>query len=661
MRNLRFFAFGVLLFAVAARVPGDPSVTGIQNRAPLAPDVFLPLPLGTVKPAGWLKDQLQIQASGLSGHLEEFWPDLSSDSAWLGGKGEGWERGPYYVDGLLPLAYLLDDDKLIGRARRWVDWALNNQRPDGGIGPAKNLDWWPNMIMLKALTQFQEVTGDKRVIPFLQHYVAYQLAHIKERPLYEWAKFRWQDEVLSLIWLFDRTGDKNCLELARILHEQGYKWNEQFEHFGYTDKVSKANADLRSHGVNNAMALKASAVWSVISGSDADRKAAYHMIDELDQYHYQANGMHSADEHYAGMNPSQGVELCAVVEALFSYETEEAILGNPVFGDRLEKVAFNALPGAFSPDMWGHQYDQQPNQPLVTLSQRDWSTNGPESNLFGLEPNFGCCTANMHQGWPKFVESLWMATPDKGLAVLAYSPSEVNTRVADDVKVHISEKTEYPFRGAVRLTVGLSSQATFPLLLHIPAWATAPQVKVNGTVLSGMQPGSYFRIDRGWRNGDVVDVELPMNVRIANGYHNSVVVERGPLVYSLAIGESWRKLKQTGPASDWEVYPTSPWNYALELNRDQPANSFRVEERPVPKQPFSFEGAPVTLIAKGKRLSSWQLQDDSAGQLPVSPVTSKLPEEEIRLIPYGAAKLRITNFPWLPKPTSGSAVASISQ
>jgi uncharacterized protein len=644
--------------AAAASAATNPPV--VMHRAPLAANHFYALPLGAVKPSGWLKDQLQIQADGLSGHLQDFWPDLSDNSAWLGGKGEGWERGPYYVDGLVPLAYLLNDSKLIQKARRWIEWTLNNQRPDGGMGPEKNLDWWPNMIMIKALTQYQEVSGDSRVVPFLQKYVAYQLKHIRERPLYEWAAYRWQDEVLSLIWLYDRTGDNNCLELARVLHEQGYDWKGQFSHFGYTDKVAKSNANLKTHGVNNAMALKASAVWSVISGSDEDRKAAYQMLQELDRYHGQANGMHSGDEHYAGLNPSQGVELCAVVEAMFSYETEIGILGDPKLANRLEKVAFNALPGTFDPDMWAHQYDQQPNQVLASLSQRDWATNGPESNLFGLEPNFGCCTANMHQGWPKFAASLWMATPDGGFAAIAYSPSVVTTELTNGTKVRITEDTQYPFRNQIKISLDLSSPANFPLELRVPEWAEAgSHITVNGTVESAVKAGTFHTISRTWRKGDVIEIQFPFTIRVQQGYHNSAVIERGPLVYSLAIGEAWHKLKQTAAASDWEVFPTSPWNYALKLDWDHPASSFRVQERPVPRQPFSFDGAPVVLSGTGKRLPEWQLQNDSAGQLPVSPVESKNPEDVVRLIPYGAAKLRVTNFPWLSSGKPAIATASL--
>ena len=171
--------------------------------------------------------------------------------------------------------------------------------------------------------------------------------------------------------------------------------------------------------------MKAAAVWWLVTGEKGDRDSLYQMLDMLDRYHGQPNGIFSADEHYAGRDPSQGTELCAVVEAMFSLETDMSILGDPAFGDRLEKIAYNALPATLSPDLWAHQYDQQANQIMCSISNHRWATNGPESNIFGLEPNFGCCTANMHQGWPKLAGSLWMATTDSGLAAVVYGPSEV--------------------------------------------------------------------------------------------------------------------------------------------------------------------------------------------------------------------------------------------
>ena len=323
---------------------------------------------------------------------------------------------------------------------------------------------------------------------------------------------------------------------------------------------------METHGVNNAMAMKTSTLWSLISGDEKDRRAIYQMIQQLDEHHGLPDGIFSCDEHYAGRDPSQGTELCTIVEAMFSYEILESILGDPVLGDRLEKVAYNALPGAMTADMWAHQYDEQPNQVLVSKEKRNWSTNGPDSNLFGLEPNFGCCTANYHQGWPKFVAGLWMAPKDGGLAAMAYGPSEVRATVDQVPARTITEDTAYPFGETVKIRVNPARAVRFPLLLRVPGWAKPISIAINGFKQRGIDPGTFYRIDREWKPGDTVDAVFTMNVQVERGFHRAASISRGPLVFSLKIGEKWKKLADKGQTADWAVEPKTPWNYALMLD-----------------------------------------------------------------------------------------------
>ena len=629
----------------------------VKNRAPLAQSAFYPLPLGAVRPIGWLRAQLDIQAHGLGGHLDETWADVGPNSGWLGGTGESWERGPYFLDGLTPLAYLLDDARLKVKAQKYIDWTLDNQAANGTFGPRSNDDWWPRMVMLKVLTQYHEATGDPRVIPAMQRYFEYQLAELPQRRLRDWGKFRWHDEALSVIWLYNRTGNTKLLDLMQLLHGQGYDWLAEYANFQFTERTTAEAIKLKeggglkdlalaTHGVNNAQAIKTGPVWSLVSGSEADRRGGMRMIAELDKYHGLPNGMFSCDEHLAGLNPSQGSELCTVVEYMFSLEQSLGIVGDPALGDRLERLAFNALPGALTDDMWAHQYDQEPNQVECSLHREPWTTNGPESNLFGLEPNFGCCTANFHQGWPKFAASLFMLSQDDGVVAAAYAPCEVRT-IVRDTPVQVVEETSYPFRGMVRMRVNPASPLAFPLLLRIPAWAAGTSIKVNGEGQPVPAPGTFARIERRWKAGDSVAVEFPVEPRVSQWFHDSVAVERGALVFSYGIGEDWLMLRDRGMTADWQVYPTTQWNYALALDAASSSHDITAIEAEVSDRPFSGKGAPVKLHVKGRKLPAWQAEDGVAYPVPQSPVTSDQPEETITLIPYAAAKLRITAFPRL--------------
>jgi uncharacterized protein len=641
--------------AMASVEAADMPAAMVTNRAPLAQNAFYLLPLGSVRPSGWLKRQMQIQANGLGGHLDETWAVVGGNNGWLGGSGDSWERGPYFLDGLVPLAYLLEDARLKAKAQKFIDWTLTHQAANGMIGPASNDDWWPRMVMLKALAQYQEATGDPRVIPVMSRYFAYQFGALPGRPLRDWGKFRWQDNALVAIWLYNRTGDPKLLDLVRLLHAQGHDWQGQFADFKFTQPVTPEMIKLReaglgdlalsTHGVNNGQALKAAPVWSLVTNSEIDRRGFQQMLTALDTYHGLPNGMFSCDEHFAGRNPSQGSELCTVVETMFSLEQSLAILGDGRIGDRTEKLAFNALPGTFTDDMWAHQYNQEPNQVEVSLHRKPWTTDGPESNLFGLEPNFGCCTANFSQGWPKFAASLWMYSNDDGLAAALYSPCEVRARVRDTL-VHISEETEYPFREDIRITVNPAVAVSFPLRLRIPAWADEPILLVNGQKVIAAPQDGFAKIDRTWKKGDVVELRLPMNPRVMRGYNDSVSIERGPVVFSFPIGESWVKLRDQGMTADWQVFPTSQWNYAFAVS-ERKAQTISVHESSVGGSPFSLAEAPVRLRMKARKLPSWLAVDGVADPVPPSPVASNEAEETIALVPYGAAKLRITSFPEL--------------
>jgi len=472
---------------------------------------------------------------------------------------------------------------------------------------------------------------------------------LNKKPLAEWSMARWGDCLLSIYWLYDREPEPWLLDLAAKVKKQGLDWQSHFADFKYKEKTPPdSKFGMQTHGVNNAMSLKACALWWRQSHDPADKDEVFFAMNILDQYHGQATGIFTCDEHYAGTNPSQGTELCAVVEYMYSMEALSSVLGRPEFGDRLERIAFNNLPATFKPDMWAHQFDQQANQVLCTTdSPAIYTLNPPGSNTFGLEPCYGCCTANMHQGWPKFTANLWMKKGTDGLVAIAYAPCTVTTTF-QGTPVRIELKTDYPFSDTLFFTVKPERTASFALYLRIPAWTKNPQLKTeNGKTISPV-PGTFYRLERKWTaSATHLTLRLPMPVRLQRRYHNSVSIERGPLVYALKVAADWKLLKGQPPHADWELYPTSLWNYAIALDTNDPSKSLTFTSRPVGNCPFSSEGAPIEVTAKGKRLPQWKIETNAAGPLPESPVGSNQPLDKITLLPYGCTHLRITEFPLL--------------
>jgi len=621
----------------------------------LRPLRFRPLSLREIRPAGWLARQLRIQADGLSGHLHEFWPDIQ-DSAWIGGKAEGWERVPYWLDGVVPLAVLLDDARLKVTIKRYIDGIIERQQPDGWLGPghdrAAGYDIWSLFLLLKILVQYHDATGDERVPAVVEKCLRRIDRQVDTSPLLCWAEFRWFEALIAIHWLHERTGEPWLLDLGTKLRAQGFGWRELAEGWPFRNKVPRDRAGLMSHVVNNAMALHAHALWWRQTGLKADRLAPDLLMAAQDRWHGSVAGVFTGDEHLAGPSPIQGTELCAVVEYMYSLEWLLAAFGKPAYGDRLERIAFNALPATFSPDMWSHQYDQQVNQAqCVIMDPPPWETNSPAANTFGLEPNYGCCTANLSQGWPKFAAHLWMRTPDDGLAAVAYAPSAVRTTVRG-VGVKVELDTEYPFRSELTFRVAADTPVRFPLLLRVPDWCRDGKLRIAGGKAIRVKGGGFHRISRKWTGTTELVLSLPMKATVTRRHNGAATVERGPLVYSLRIGEEWKRINEGQPGrelphADWEIRPTTPWNYALDLGGGNPVSSLRFEEAPVGDRPFSPEGAPVKCFVRGRQVVNWGLAGGSAQDTPVSPVKGTGQLVDMELIPYGCTNLRITEFPVL--------------
>ncbi len=621
----------------------------LSNRAPLRPSALMKLPLGTVQPHGWLHEQLHRMANGFSGHLPEVshWA-VFDGSAWASPTGEGrdgFEEVPYWLRGYGNLGYLLHDARITADYTRWINAILASQRPDGYFGPESNRanhDLWPNMLVLYALRSFYEATHDTRIIPFMTKYFRWQQTLSPNDFLPgSWAKVRGGDNLDSIYWLYNQTGESWLLDLASFNHQKTVDW---------TDGVASL------HGVDLAQSFREPATYYQQTHDPKYLAATLHDYHTYwGTYGQVPGGMYGADENARPgyTSPRQAAETCAMVEAMFSAEILIGITGDTTWADRCEDVAFNSLPASMTAQLNGLHYLTAPN-----MIQLDHANKAPMIQDSGVmfsydaaEPNYRCCQHNVTMGWPYFAEHLWMATPGNGLAAALYAPCAVRAKVGDGTEVTLTETTDYPFDETVMFHLRAARPVRFPLLLRVPGWCTAPQVHVNGKPIS-IPAGAdgWLQLERLWASGDQVRLTLPMSTadRTWTENDNAVSVSHGPLTYALKIGERTVRYGGTDRWPAVDVYPTTPWNYGLVLNSDHPATSFQVVRKagPLAPQPFTPETTPIALKARGKRIPEWRQEDNGmVGKLQQSPALSEQPTESITLIPMGAARLRIASFP----------------
>jgi len=589
---------------------------------------------------GWLYDQLLLQANGLSGNLDKIWLDVK-DSAWIGGNKEGWERVPYWLDGFIPLAYLLKSEDMISRAEKYIQAILKGQQEDGWICPCAKearplYDIWALFLIGKVLALYCEFTDSDEAKEALYRAMknGYELISDGSIKLFEWGKSRWFEAMIPLKYLYDIKPENWILDFAKELRKQGTDYSSLTEL--WKRPLNKWTQE--THIVNLCMMFKYEAVTVALTGEKYEDKAE-ELWRLLYKYNGTAVGCFTGDECLSGTANNQGTELCSVVELMYCCELLYEATGEDKWAKRLERLAYNALPATISDDMWTHQYDQQVNQiACVTFPGRQiFRTNGTEAHLFGLEPNFGCCTANFNQGWPKLVMNAFMKT-NKGVICPVIMPAELNTRI-DGNNVKINVITEYPFRFSAKYVVETKKETEFELKIRIPDWAK--NLKVNGKTVGKK---SFVAINKKWNGREEICIEFEDVPHLINRPLGLKAAEYGPLVFSLPIETEYVKkeyerdgVERKFPYCDYELYPKSEWRYGFV------SNEFTVVHKKGDEIPFSSKNPRIVLKAKCCKVK-WDYEDGFdtvSAKKPSSKKPLSNPETK-ELYPYGCAKLRIT-------------------
>ncbi|GCF07122.1 RICIN domain-containing protein [Dictyobacter arantiisoli] len=620
------------------------------NLSPLQPASFYRLPPGSIKAQGWLANQLHLQLNGLNGQMTQVSSFLQySSTGWINPDQIGWEEVPYWLRGYGDLAYVTGDTTALATTKQWINGILATQQSDGFFGPSSlrtslngGPDFWPHMPMLQALRSFQEYTNDTRIIPFLTKYFQLQNAQSSSVFSQGWGYYRWADNIDSIYWLYNRTGASWLLDLVKKIHQNSANYMNNLPTL---------------HNVNLAQGFREPAQYGVLIGGSQYTSATYQNYNTImGTYGQFPGGGFAGDEHARPgySDPRQGFETCGIVEFMQSHELLTRITGDPIWADRTENLAFNSLPAAFDPQQKTTHYITSANSIQLDNVQKN---EGQFDNTFAMQAyikgivQYRCCPHNYGQGWPFFTEELWLATPDKGICASLYAPSTVTARVGDGTGVTFVEQTDYPFSDTIILTLSTPTSQTFPLYLRIPGWCQNPVLKINGQNTAGKAGPSYVTINRTWANGDTVTLQLPMQTGIqtwANNHH-AVSVNYGPLTFSLQIGANFSRFNNsTDQWPEYQVYPTTPWNYGLVLNTSNPTQSFTVNKSSgaLAANPFTQQTVPITMQVQAQQIVNWQADNQNVvTPLQDSPVLSNAPTQTITLIPMGAARLRISAIP----------------
>lgn len=656
------------------RPPEDATNTHyLTNRAPLLASPFLKLPLGSIEANGWLGRYLELQRDGLSGKLGDISKWLEKEeNAWLceGGK-YGWEELPYWLRGYVDLAYLLNDPQMITEAQVWIEAIFASQRQDGFFGPGdpdgeKGCDLWPNMLVLFLMQSYYEYTSDKRVIDFMSRYFDWIAMYPEKKFLKTyWENSRGGDLLYSCFWLYNITGNTNLLTVAKKINDNTANWKQQSTLPNW-------------HNVNIAQCFRQPAIWWMLSQKESDKFATYNNFWMIRACYGQVpGGMWGGDENsrVGYIDPRQGVETCGIFEQMTSDMILFRITGDLTWVDHCEEVAFNMAPAAVMADFRALRYITCPNQPISDSENHHPGIDnaGP---FMAMNPfSSRCCQHNHTHGWPYYIENLWTATPDGGLAATLYGSSKVKAKVGQGkgIDISLTETTNYPFDDQITISVSIPpsvKSVNFPLYIRIPKWSLTPTIKLNDNQLSFTEkekplPQKWIRIERDWKEGDKVVSIFPSQASFRKWDQNKgcVSIDYGPLTYSLKIKENYvkrdgRKVVQAD--SGWQegadqeawpsfdILPESEWNFGLIDPAKLDLSKIQIIKRSWPEDnfPWTIDSVPYSIMLPGKQIPGWKIDEYGlCAPVPFSPVKTMEPVKELELIPMGAARLRISAFP----------------
>ena len=560
----------------------DPTPT--QLTAP----AFRRVPLKDVAPTGWLARQLLLQADGMSGWYQALHYPPVNDSLWVGGhlKYDLHYMVTYWLNGNVPLAILLENGGLAAQhnltaiTRGYVDFimAAQGRTSTGRLGPDNCSDHYAqfskfNAVRALLMAAEREPSGSSSRRSRIGVAVLSGIRELHECTLAGRTSggIRWPSYLEAIDEFIDAFAP-NAADFAWLMNTSltwrasGADWQTYYADphfpdcpFPHTAVPHPTHAGCEGcyyHGVNTAEALKIGAVQFRLWGRDADATLLLTHLAMLDASHGKPDGAFGMDEFLAGRNPQRGTELCDVVELLYSIHWSVRQVGERLLStlDRAELLAFNALPGTTTPDLWQHQYDHQTNSIKAGPGVYCGGSNGPDATVYGLQPHYPCCTVNLPQGWPKLAAGAVLRDSYGRVVIMHLLPLRIELA---DLRLTLTIETEYPFgdtatirlapsqRDSAHHAAGQSVAAS--LVLRVPGWADAATISVDGGPERALANGTLHN----WQASSASTAVVHLNpaARVSFGWGDHAVP--APTAVNFTAAGRNVTVPSTQPDDDW--------------------------------------------------------------------------------------------------------------
>lgn len=613
-----------------------------------------------IKPEGWLKENLQRQVTGLTGHAEALsypyntclWAGYiprivqQFDSEWW-----RYEQTAYYTDGLLRLGYLTDDTELIRKGEEGVAYTMEHVQPNGRLGDYRLESLWPMAVFFRAMKAEYEYTGNTEIVKALErNYLSLSLDDIVNG-------HRHILNIEGMLWTYSQTHNPRLLAMAE----------EAFGRGGFPLDAKQIDSEeyINMHGVTYSEQLKLPMMLYAFTGKQEYLRLALKAERQLERNHMLPDGLPSSAEYNVGNDVDLAHETCNVTDYTWTLGYFLQATGECEWADRIERIIFNAGMGSVTKDFHALQYFSSVNQILATgSSDNNEFKRGSTWMAYRPTHETECCAGNVSRFMPNFTSRLWMrskanGTAGEGIVAALYAPSRVSFSI-NGTNVGITEETYYPFDGEIRFRFTTDRPIAMPFTFRIPGWCKDYKVLLNGkaTDIGAEATGTYVTLNRTFRTGDIVTVKLTMMPHAVDAVANQGrYIECGPLLFAYAIPEHWEedtvehknlngKASQNPDFKCWNITPAGKWNYALS---PLPTKLKLKQDRSKLQKglyPFDPAHTPLSIQVPVEEIE-WELLEGTRN--PDTPQGEDVRltggKAKVKLIPYGATHLRLTVFP----------------